>query len=447
MSISAADSIIFGTLFGDAQIAETFSDEQFVRRLLQVEAALARVQADLEIIPAEAGQAIASQAATLQVDLERLRAGTEKSGIPVIELVRQLREEIGGQAATYVHWGATSQDIMDTALVLQLRSALRPIEERLQSLIHELAQLADRHRQTLMAGRTHSQQALPIPFGLKVAGWLAPLLRHRQRLAQLQPRLIVLQFGGAAGTLAALGESGVEVQEALATELKLGLPPIPWHTQRDNVAEMAGWLSLLSGSLAKMAQDVILLAQSEIGELRESADPSRGGSSTMPQKRNPITSEVIVAAARSNASLLASMHQALIQEQERATHGWQLEWLTLPQMLAHTAAALNKALFVSQNLVVDDARMRQNVAASRGLMMAEALSFALTPFLGRVEAKQLVREASLLAVEQERHLVDVVSEKSDAPLDWTALRDEAAYFGSSDAFIDRVLRQVERTEP
>lgn len=446
MSISAADSEIFGTLFGDAEVAGIFSDEHFVRTLLQVEAALARVQADLGVIPAGAGQAIASRAATLQVDLSQLREGTEKSGIPVIDLVRQLREQVGDEAATYVHWGATSQDIMDTALVLQLRSALGLLEERLQSLIESLAQLADRHRQTLMAGRTHSQQALPIPFGLKVAGWLAPLLRHRQRLAELKPRLLVLQFGGAAGTLAALGESGLDVQEALAAELDLGLPPLPWHTQRDSLAEVAGWLSLLSGSLAKMAQDVILLAQSEIAEVRESGDPSRGGSSTMPQKRNPITSEVIVAAARSNASLLASMHQALVQEQERATHGWQLEWLTLPQMLANSAAALNKALLVSRNLVVDEARMRQNVAASRGLMMAEALSFALTPFLGRAEAKRLVREASRLAAEQERHLVDVVREESEAPLDWSALRKEAAYLGSSGAFIDRVLRQAQQRE-
>ena len=200
-----------------------------------------------------------------------------------------------------------------------------------------------------MAGRTHSQQALPITFGFKVAGWLAPLLRHRERLAELRPRVLVVQFGGAVGTLAALGASGPQVQEALASELGLNLPPIPWHTQRDTMAELAGWLSMLNGSLAKMAQDVILLAQSEVSELSESGDSTRGGSSTMPQKNNPITSELIITAARTNASLLASMHQAQVQEHERGTHGWQMEWLVLPQMFTLTAAALNKTLLLSQN--------------------------------------------------------------------------------------------------
>jgi 3-carboxy-cis,cis-muconate cycloisomerase len=290
-----------------------------------------------------------------------------------------------------------------------------------------------------MAGRTHSQQALPIPFGLKVAGWLAPLLRHRQRLIELKPRVLVVQLGGAAGTLASLGKSGLKVQAELASELNLGVLLMPWHTQRDNLAEMAGWLSLVSGSLAKMAQDVILMAQTEVGEVRESADRSRGGSSTMPQKSNPIVSELIIAAARTNASLLAAMHQALVQEHERATHGWQVEWLNLPPMFALTSAALNKAVFLSEHLVVDEARMRQNVSAANGLMLAEAITFALTPFMSRAEARQLVAESSQVTLEQGRHLIDVVRGKTDAPVDWQALRDETAYLGSSDAFIDRVL--------
>jgi 3-carboxy-cis,cis-muconate cycloisomerase len=294
-----------------------------------------------------------------------------------------------------------------------------------------------------MAGRTHSQQALPIPFGLKVAGWLAPLLRHRRRLAEIKGRLLAVQFGGAAGTLASLDEWGVKVQEALALELQLAVLPMPWHTQRDNLAEAAGWLSLVSGSLAKMGQDIILLAQTEVGEVRESSDPARGGSSTMPQKSNPIISELIVAAARTNASLLASMHQALVQEHERATHGWQVEWLTLPQMFALTSAALRKALFLSENLVVDEARMSQNVSSSNGLMLGERLTFALSQSMSRVEAKKLVAEASRLALEQDRHLIDVVREKSNAPLDWQALRDESTYFGSAQTFIERVVREAD----
>lgn len=443
MVFSPTDSKIYAPLFSNPDMAAVFSDEQFVQYLLAVEAALAKVQGRLGVIPVEAAEQIASVAAALQVDFEALQVGTEKAGVPIIELVRQLRAQVGGESASYVHWGATTQDIMDTALVLQIRAALGIIEQSLRSLIKNLAGLAERHRATLMAGRTHSQQALPIPFGLKVAGWLAPLLRHRQRLAELKPRLLLVQLGGAAGTLASLGEAGVAVQEALADELDLAVSLMPWHTQRDSLAELAGWLSLVSGSLAKMGQDIILLAQTEVGEVTESADFSRGGSSTMPQKSNPIISEVIIAAARTNASLLSAMHQALIQEHERATHGWQVEWLNLPHMFALTAAALSKALFLSQNLVVDAARMRDNVAAANGLMLAEALNFALAEVMDRTEAKQLISAAVQEALAQNRHLVEVVREKVAAPIDWQGLKDETAYFGSADTFIERVLQQAE----
>jgi 3-carboxy-cis,cis-muconate cycloisomerase len=253
--------------------------------------------------------------------------------------------------------------------------------------------------------------------------------------------LLVVQFGGAAGTLAALAASGVEVQEALAGKLKLGVAPIPWHTQRDNLAELAGWLSMLSGSLAKMAQDIILLAQSEVGELRESDDKTRGGSSSMPQKNNPVLSELIITAARTNASLLASMHQAQIQEHERATHGWQMEWLALPQMFSLTAGSLIKALFLSENLVVYEERMLKNVADSNGLMLAEAASYALAKTsMSKASANQLVKEACQIAAQENRHLIDVLREKTDAPVDWVTLREESAYLGSADRFINRVIQ-------
>jgi len=435
------DSPLFAPLFNDADVAEQFSDAQFVRYILDVESVLATVQGRLGVIPAEAAARIVDVAASLEVDFKRLRSEVEISGVPVIELIRQLREQVGGEAADYVHWGATSQDIVDTARVLQIQATLTILETKLESLIQNLARLADNHRHTLMAGRTHSQQALPITFGFKVAGWLAPLLRHRKRLAEMKPCVLVIQLGGAVGTLAALGESGTQVQEALAAELDLNLLLMPWHTQRDNMVELAGWLSLVSGSLAKMAQDVILLAQSEVGELRESDDVSRGGSSTMPQKRNPVVSELIITVARTNASLLASMHQAQIQEHERGTHGWQMEWLILPQMFTLTAAALNKALFLSQNLAVDEARMRENVAASNGLMLAEAVSYALAKTsMSKSDASQLVKEACQTAVQENRNLIDVIRKMTEAPVDWDALSEESAYLGSSDIFVDRVLR-------
>jgi 3-carboxy-cis,cis-muconate cycloisomerase len=217
------------------------------------------------------------------------------------------------------------------------------------------------------------------------------------------------------------------------------VPPMPWHTQRDTLAETAGWLSLVTGSLAKMAQDVVLLAQTEIGEVRETAEEGRGGSSTMPQKTNPVTSEQIIAAARANAALLSAMHQALIQEHERATSGWQVEWWALPEMFELTASALRKAEFLSARLHVDEARMRHNVSAANGLMLAEAVSFALARTMSRQAAKSLVTAACRTAQTENRHLVDVVRARTDAPLDWDALREEAAHFGSAQAFIDRVL--------
>lgn len=445
MAFLPVESRLFSTLFNDPEMDALFTDEAFVRQMLAVEAALATVEGQLGVIPEAAATQIASATSTLRVNIPEMQASIEKAGVPVIELVRQLQAQVGDEAADYVHWGATTQDIVDTAVVLQARNALILLEDRLNQLIDDLAQLADRHRHTLMSGRTHSQQALPLPFGLKVANWLAPLLRHRRRLAEQKPRLLVIQFGGAAGTLAALGDRGTAVQRALAQELQLGVPTMPWHTQRDNLAECAGWLSLVSGSLAKMAQDVILLAQSEVGEVRESSDPSHGGSSTMPQKANPIISETIIAAARTNASLLNNMHQAQIQEHERGTHGWQMEWITLPQMFALTGGALRKAIFLSRNMTVDKTKMKANVAASQGLMMAEAISFALAESLGRRKAKKLVGEACQIALAQNRHLLKVVQEMTTAPVDWQVLQDESAYFGSSNAFIDQVL--LEAKEP
>ena len=444
MSISPTDSRLFSSLFRDEKIGDIFSDEALVRYLVAVEVALAKAQARLGVIPHDAADIIAARIAPTELDLEELHLQTSRDGFPIIELVRQLREQIGGEAASYLHWGATTQDIMDTALVLQLRASLGVLEEALSQALRNLAVLVDKHRRTLMAGRTHSQQALPITFGLKVAGWLAPLLRHKERLDELKLRLLVVQFGGAAGTMASLESSGLKVQEELAVELRLGVPLMPWHTQRDNLAELANWLSLVSGSLAKMAQDVILLAQTEVGEVRESADNSRGGSSTMPQKSNPIQSELIIAAARANASLLSSMHQALIQEHERATHGWQLEWLSLPQMIALTSSVLGKAVWLSEHLVVDQLRMQANVKASNGLMLAEAVSFALADHMSRTDAKRAVKAAVQIAIKEDRHLIAAMREQTEAPIDWDALSEESNYLGASDALIDSVLNEVNK---
>ncbi|HLT21693.1 MAG TPA: 3-carboxy-cis,cis-muconate cycloisomerase [Thermomicrobiales bacterium] len=430
-------------LYGDPEVGAIFSDRGWAARMVAVEVALARVQERLGVIPPGTATRIAAAAADLALDMAPLRQSMAQSGIPSTGMIAQLRAAAGEDAAAYVHRGATTQDILDTALVLQIRDALSHIDPEIEEIVGNLAALADRHRRTLMAGRTKSQQALPTTFGLKAAGWLAPLIRLRDRLREMKPRLLAVQFGGAVGTLASLGERGIDVMEGLAIELGLAAPAAPWHAARDNVAELAGWLSMLTGSLAKMAQDVILLGQSEVAEVRESDDPSRGASSTMPQKSNPVVSEAIIAAARTNASLLAAMHQALIQEHERGSGSWQIEWLTLPRMFELTASALNNARFLAANIVVDADRMRANLDSSNGLLLAEALNLALAPHLGSTETKRIIQAAVRTALAERRNLVEVVRERVDADLDWDALRDEASYLGSADAFIDRILAEAQ----
>jgi 3-carboxy-cis,cis-muconate cycloisomerase len=407
-------------------VAKLFSDEHHIKTMLEVEAALAQAQAKLGLIPADAALEIEHAAQSLEVDFGQLRAGIANDGFPVIELVKQLRKKASSNAADFVHFGATTQDILDTANTLRIRDALEIIRELLEAVIAQLAQLARVHRNTIMAGRTHMQQALPITFGFKVAGWLTPLLRHHERLRELEPRINVVQFGGAVGTLAALGNRGLEVQAALAIELKLNEPLMPWHTQRDNIAELTGWLALVTSSLGKMAQDVLLLAQSEIAEVRESNDANRGGSSTMPQKSNPITSESILTIARMNATLLPALHHANLHEHERGTHGMQLEWLTLAQMIGLTSGALEKSVSLVENMVVNEDRMLENVQASHGLMLAEALSFALAQHMPKSEAKKLSADLAREALETKRNLIELALQESN-------------YLGSSDSMIDRVL--------
>jgi 3-carboxy-cis,cis-muconate cycloisomerase len=441
------DSAIFGPLFSDVEVAGLFDDETFLRAMLEVEGALARVEASLGIIPASAAERISEICNTAELDPQQIGQDTQCDGVPVISLVKALRKAVGKEAAPYVHWGATTQDIVDTATVIQIRSAVRIMEQRLASLIDRLADLAERHRTTVMLGRTHGQQALPVSFGLKAAGWLAPLLRHRKRLAAQRAGLLQLQFGGAAGTLAALGENGLKVMQGLAQELSLNLPIMPWHSQRDAIAEFAGWLSMLTANLAKMAQDIILLAQNEVGEVMESGAGDRGGSSSMPQKRNPIVSELIIAAARTNASLLSAIHNAVIQEHERATHGWQIEWLTLSQMILLTGGALKNALFLAKNLQINAARMRENLDRSNYLVLAEAAVQALTAEISRTEAYTLVKGACEVASARNLSLIDVVKQQFDAMLpenkiDWKALAKPENYLGQTQRFVDRVLEQA-----
>ena len=450
MAISVLDSAIFADMFGTPAMRGVFGDEAFLARCIEVEAALARAQGRLGIIPAEAGDAITRGASALTsgrraLDFVRLKKETETVGYPILPLVRQLAE-CAGDYGRYTHWGATTQDIMDTAVVLQIRAGLALVDEDLTAVRGHLADLARRYRDTPMAGRTHLQHALPVTFGYKAAVWLSALDRHADRLRELRPRVLMAQFGGAAGTLASLGngEESLKTRAVLASELALGDPPITWHVTRDGIAETVQMLALLLGSLGKIALDVMLMSATEFGEAAEPFVAGRGSSSTMPQKRNPISCELILAAAKVLRQQAGLVLDALVTDFERATGPWHVEWVAVPEAFGYAAGALNQARFMLGGLIVDSGRMAKNLAMTNGLIVAEAVMMGLAPHTGRNEAHDLVYDACRVAIETDRPLLDVLLETSSVvgPLGAAklqALTDPANYLGAAPAMVDRML--------
>jgi 3-carboxy-cis,cis-muconate cycloisomerase len=444
MSVSPLDSSVYGDLFTTPAMRALFADEARLQRMLDVEAALARAEARLGLIPTAAAEEISAKAEVSRFDLAEIGKGTALVGYPIVPLIRALSRACDGDAGRYVHWGATTQDIIDTGLVLQLRDGLELIREDLDGTRAALGDLARRYRDTPMAGRTHAQHALPITFGFKCALWLDPLQRHSERLARLNRAIAVVQFGGAVGTLASLGADGIRVMEALADELGLQTPTIAWHVGRDGPAEVAGFLGLLTGSLGKIATDIALLMQAEIGEVAEPYQEGRGGSSTMPQKRNPIACEFVLACAKNVRQLVPVLLDAMVQDHERATGPWHAEWIALPQAFALAGGALHHARTMLEGLVVDPARMRRNLDATRGMISAEAVMMALAPEVGREQAHHLVAAACQRALANDRHLLDEV-EADEAitahlpPERLAALLDPASYTGLAGEFVDRVL--------
>jgi 3-carboxy-cis,cis-muconate cycloisomerase len=429
MSISPFDSKLFATLFSDPEMAALFCDEAAIKAMLTVEVALAKVQAQCGVIPQVAYRQIADGLENFTPDPAELSQGTADFGVPLPALLKAARAVVGKAGRHYLHWGPTSQDIVDTALVMRLRDVIRIMEDRTVRLLETLETLAKAHTRTLMVARARWQQAIPTTLGYKINLWAEPMRRHLARLLQIKPRLLVLSLGGAAGTLAAMGEKGPEVARQLADELGLGLPGTPWHSQRDGVAEFAGWLSMLTGSLGKIGQDLLLMAQSEVAEVRFS---SGGGSSTMPQKSNPIGAEVMVTLSRLNAGLLGVIHQAQIQEHERGGTGWMLEWLTLPQMIMATASAMNHADRLFSTIEVNAQQMRSNLDRSNGQTLAEACVFALSAYMSKPDAQDLVKQACLDSSRTDVHVIDILSQKVDYPIDWQTLKDPYRYTGMAD---------------
>ncbi|MES2711195.1 MAG: 3-carboxy-cis,cis-muconate cycloisomerase [Pseudomonadota bacterium] len=444
MSVNPADQTVFGALYGTDAMRAVFAERAYLQRMLDVEAALARAQAKLGIVPDEAAATITAAADAARLDLPALAAATRNTGYPVVGLVRQLSALSGAEAGRWTHWGATTQDIMDTATVLQMRDGLDLIEAELRGLCAALTKRVAEHRDTVMAGRTHLQHALPVTLGYKCAVWLAPLLTMLERLDQLRPRALRLQFGGAAGTLASLGDQGLAVSAALAEELGLPEAEIPWHVARDGLAEAVCWLGLVSGALTKLATDVMLLMQSEVAELSEPHVAGRGGSSTMPQKRNPIACEYTLAQARGVHALVPQMLAAMAQDQERGTGPWQAEALAIGQAFLLTHGAVSHARFIAEGMVVDTARMRRNIDATGGLIMSEAVMMGLAPQIGRGEAHHAVNHACDVALATGVTLAEalraepVLAARIDNAMIAT-LTEPAGYLGAAGAFCDRVV--------
>ena len=434
-------------LFTTDAMREVFSDRVRVQRMLDFEAALARAEARVGIIPPAAVPAIEAKCRAELFDLDALARATALVGSPAIPMVKQLTALVARddpEAMRYVHWGATSQDAIDTGLVLQVREALSLIEADLARLSGALAQLADRHRRTPVVGRTWMQHALPTTFGLKAAGWLDAISRHRRRMREIRPRVLTLQFGGAVGTLAALGSRGLEVAAALAEELRLAVPDLPWHSHRDRVAEVATTLGLLVGTLGKIARDISLHMQTDVAEVFEPAGEERGGSSTMPHKRNPVGSVASVAAAIRVPALVSVMLSGMVQEHERGAGGWPAEWETLPELVRLTAGALRHMVAVVSGLEIHAARMRQNLERTGGQILAEAVVMVLGRGIGRLAAHELVGEACRRASAQGRHLRDVLAEDPRVSAHLTAedldrLFDATSYLGVAEALVDRAI--------
>lgn len=447
MPVNPADSPVMGALYGTDAMRAAMGERAWLARMLDVEVALALAESRLGIVPPEAAQAIAEAADVDKLDLAELARATANTGYPVVGLVRQLSALAGPEAGKWTHWGATTQDIMDTATVLQMRQGLALIRMDLVQLNTALASMAMRHRDTVMAGRTHLQHALPVTFGYKVAVWLSPLITMVERLDQMRPRVERLQFGGAAGTLASLGNRGIEVQREMGAELGLAVPDIPWHVARDGFCEVTNFLGLLCGQLSKIATDVMLLMQTEVAEVAEAHQEGRGGSSTMPQKRNPISCEYVLAQSRGVHALVPQMLAAMAQDLERGTGPWQAEALAIGQAFNLTHGALICARNIADGLVVDPARMLANLHSTGGLIAAEQVMMGLAPSFGRGEAHHIVNHACDVALTHKITLAEaLLADQQIAarlqPHEVQSLCDPRGYLGAAGAFVDRVLGRL-----
>jgi 3-carboxy-cis,cis-muconate cycloisomerase len=450
--MSTSLSPLLAPMLSSAAMRAVCDDAAYLQYMLDFEAALARAEAAVGIIPKTAAGPIGDACKAESFDSAGLAEAATRSGNLAIPLVKALTANVAktdAEAARYVHWGATSQDVIDTAAMLTLRAAIDALLPDLDRAIAGFAGLARKHRDTAMVARTWLQHALPMPFGLKLAEYAAALNRSRSRLQRLRREALALQFGGAAGTLAALGDQGWRVAERLAEELALPLPEAPWHTHRDRIAEAASVLAILAGTCGKIARDVQLLMQTDVAEAFEPQGEGRGGSSTMPHKRNPVAAATALAAATMAPNLAATIFAAQVQDHERSAGPWHAEWPVMPMLQLVTSGALAAIVDIAEGLEVDAARMRVNLDATHGLIMAEAVTFALAETIGKSEAHHLVEAAVKRAVAEKQHLRNVLAGDTKVTSHLNAAKIAAlfepmAYQGVSQALIDRLLASLEK---
>ncbi len=444
MPATALDSAIFRDIFSTPEMRQVFSDEARTGYYLEIEAALARAQAKFGIIPENAMREIVDKCRIENIDLTRLKQQTERIGYPILGVVQQIVSLCKDGLGEWCHWGATTQDITDTAAILQIRAALDLVEKDMAAIAASLAELARKYRDTPMAGRSNLQQAVPLTFGFKMAALLAAMQRHRARLAEMRPRVLVGEFGGAVGTLASLGTCGLDVQAALCAELGLGQPEIAWHTVRDRIGEVGCFLGLLTGTLGKISMDVKLLMQTEVAEVYEPFHEGRGSSSTMPQKRNPIGSLYIHATAALVRQHVAALLEAAVADHERSTGPWEIEWISLPEIFLLSSGALAQTRLLVAGLEVDAARMRANLDMTLGMIVSEAVMMGLGPHLGRQRAHDLVYDICRKVAATGTPLAELLAQDAEisrhldrAQID--EMCDPAKYLGQAGEMVDRVL--------
>ncbi|CAF1164547.1 unnamed protein product [Adineta ricciae] len=447
---SVVNSRIFKDIFGTAAMRDLWSDEARTGYYLRWEIALAKVQSKLKIIPQDACDEIIAQAKLENIDFDKLKQSTELIGYPILGVVQQIVSLCRDGLGQWCHWGATTQDVTDSATVLAMRDSFDIIEIDLDHIMNSVAKLAEHHRLTPMPARSNLQQAVPISFGFKMARLLATLQRHKERLNEIRKRVLVLEFGGAAGTLATLDSSvALECQAELACELDLAQPEIAWHTERDRIVEVGAFLALLCGTLSKNATDIKLLMQTEIDEVSEPYVPHRGSSSTMPNKVNPISCVYIHALAATVRQHAAALMDAMVADHERSTGPWEIEWIVLPEAFILTAGALNQTKSLMADLQVHPENMMRNLNLTKGLIVSEAVMMSLGAKLGRQTAHDLVYDYCRRSVLEERTLIDLLKEDekissvlSDSEL--MHLCDPANYLGLSGTMTDNIVNAYKK---